>query len=932
MIGHATSALKDHDLAIRAYEDSLALMRDLDDGLGVAGVLEELGRAYWYGGRPSRAVASVRESLAIRESLLPPQDPTVVRSVRELGKVLWVAGQYPESLEVNERALSILERSSDRNDQELAETLADIGRALVRAGKCRESLQKFDRALRILRSQARPDARQIALVMGDAGTAHVCTRRYSAALQVTQEALDLLESQQPRDERAIAGTKTNLGTIHLDLGNVAMAGRLQSESLEVFMRLDGEPGSMDVAIGLHNLAFVRFKEGDGAEARSLLERSLTILRDRFGNDSLHVAEVLGNLVAMRLDEKSQVDTARTSLEIFQKALPPDHPRVADAMHSLGVLLFRERVYPEAQELFQQSLELLQLTEDGRRALFRPMASLAALFAAQGDIEAAVFWAKLSVNQVQELVDGNRSLDLPLFRGLRDNYAWVYNNLADLLLHQGRFLEADQVLDLQKEREFYDDIGRNGEVSGRVGYTIPEQTKVRQYLDLTQRQRELAGELRLLESIAPRARSDAQKEAIDRRRQEFSVGLESMRRLLASLQSDLQREYKARQNVDTKAEQWQLQRIVQAANSRPAAARAGERIAAVQYVLTNDRLSVVLTLPDAQEPFVVPVRIAYKELRQRALQFHSDVRSPNTPDESRTELSGVYDNARYFYEVLIRPIEQGLQQAKVDTLVLSLTDVLRYIPMAALRGAPGAHGPERFLIEDYALVVFNRQAQRDKSDLGWLLQAPRQTSKVAAMGWDEGSGTLKPLPAVRSELTAVTGYTSGSDQWLNAAFTLRQMDANVRGGFDVLHLATHFHLNPHEPAASMLYLGDRSTLTLGQLARDKQLQFGKLELVTLSACQTAATSEASGSEVESLAAVVQRLHAPSVLATLWQVADSSTARLMERFYENYLGKRLSKAKALQVAQLSMLRGVSPGAAPKWRAPYYWAAFTLMGNWQ
>lgn len=159
-------------------------------------------------------------------------------------------------------------------------------------------------------------------------------------------------------------------------------------------------------------------------------------------------------------------------------------------------------------------------------------------------------------------------------------------------------------------------------------------------------------------------------------------------------------------------------------------------------------------------------------------------------------------------------------------------------------------------------------------------------------------------------------------------------------------------------------------------------FAGVELPTLSACSTAAQQAgANGREIDGFAELAQRLGAAAVMATLWNVADNSTPHLMSSFYRGrQSADRLTKAAALQRAQLALLRGtaaarplpanvggaakvkvvrlakgrrpparggtradvifVSGADAPLFRRdekkpfahPYYWAPFVLVGNWQ
>jgi CHAT domain-containing protein len=157
--------------------------------------------------------------------------------------------------------------------------------------------------------------------------------------------------------------------------------------------------------------------------------------------------------------------------------------------------------------------------------------------------------------------------------------------------------------------------------------------------------------------------------------------------------------------------------------------------------------------------------------------------------------------------------------------------------------------------------------------------------------------------------------------------------------------------------SFLLLGDGSHLSLAQIKT--KLDFNSVELLTLSACETAMGDEGTsqhGVEVEGLGAIAQQAGAKAVLATLWPVADASTAALMRALYQAHKVDHLDKADALRQAQLALLRGtVAAGdtsnaarglaragatrasgnfktnpSAP-YAHPFFWAPFILMGNW-
>jgi len=99
-----------------------------------------------------------------------------------------------------------------------------------------------------------------------------------------------------------------------------------------------------------------------------------------------------------------------------------------------------------------------------------------------------------------------------------------------------------------------------------------------------------------------------------------------------------------------------------------------------------------------------------------------------------------------------------------------------------------------------------------------------------------------------------------------------------------------------------------------------------DLVVLSACQTALGKEIKGEGLVGLTRGFMYAGAPRVVASLWRIDDRATAELMRRFYAGMLGQKLRPAAALRAAQASMLK------EKRWQAPYYWAAFTLQGEWK
>jgi len=147
---------------------------------------------------------------------------------------------------------------------------------------------------------------------------------------------------------------------------------------------------------------------------------------------------------------------------------------------------------------------------------------------------------------------------------------------------------------------------------------------------------------------------------------------------------------------------------------------------------------------------------------------------------------------------------------------------------------------------------------------------------------------------------------------------------------VLHFATHSLLNNERPELSgvVLSLFDRAGHPQNGFLRLYDIYNLRLsaDLVVLSACQTALGEDIKGEGLIGLTRGFLYAGAPRVLATLWEIDDRATAEVMKQFYEGMLSRGQRPAAALRTAQVAMWR------TKGWEAPYYWAAFTISGEWR
>jgi CHAT domain-containing protein len=180
-----------------------------------------------------------------------------------------------------------------------------------------------------------------------------------------------------------------------------------------------------------------------------------------------------------------------------------------------------------------------------------------------------------------------------------------------------------------------------------------------------------------------------------------------------------------------------------------------------------------------------------------------------------------------------------------------------------------------------------------------------------------------LPYVAEEVASIEQLYK-SDQLINGAFQSATLERELREGrYGALHIATHGQFSPDVQDSFLLtYDGKLTMQTLDQLIGLFRYRQEPLELLTLSACQTGIGDDRAAL---GLAGVALKAGARSALATLWFINDEASASLISEFYRQLRNPALSKAVALQRAQLRLL------SDRIYEHPAYWSPFLLLNNW-
>ncbi|MBE9118087.1 CHAT domain-containing protein [Lusitaniella coriacea LEGE 07157] len=348
-------------------------------------------------------------------------------------------------------------------------------------------------------------------------------------------------------------------------------------------------------------------------------------------------------------------------------------------------------------------------------------------------------------------------------------------------------------------------------------------------------------------------------------------------------------------------------------------------AAVIYpIVLEDRLEIILKLPTKVRDKNIIARneiiadsshtsdlmhftqeISARDLEEKVLKLREDIQ-----EEKDAEDEDYRKDFNELYELLIRPLEPALEAHKIETLVFVLDNILKNLPISAL------YDGEQYVIEKYSIALNLGIELIDSSPF------EKKDLKVLAAGVSEKIENRDALPNVGLELETIQEIIPSSKILLNQSFTTKALQREIETQyFPVLHLATHGKFSSLlEETKIWAY---REAINVNQLENLLQRQQDPLELLVLSACETAIGDRRA---MLGMAGIAFQAGAKSTIGSIFAVKDRSAKLLMEKFYRNLIESDATIAEALRRAQLDLLSDKT------YKKPYHWSPYLLVGNWR
>jgi CHAT domain-containing protein len=846
--------------------------------------------------------------LAVREKTLGPEHPGTVFILNNLAHTYNNLAQYDKALPLQQRALEINENALKPGHLDIAWSLNNLASTYRHLARYDKALPLQQRALAMREKVLGPEHPDTAWSLNNLASTYGHLAQHDKALPLRQRALTIFEKTRGPEHPDTAAGLNNLASTYGRLGQHDRALPLRQRALAIIEKARG-PEHPNTAWSLNNLATTYGRLGQHDKALPLRQRALTIFEKTLGSAHPDTATSLNNL-ATTYGNLAQHDKALTlqkrALAIHEKVLGPEHPDTAWSLNNLASIYSHLEQHDKALSLQQRALAIREkVLGPGHPDTAWSLNNLAGTFIQMGQPDLAIAFYKSAVNIYQNQREQVSRIDAPALRSYTESVTATYQALANLLIDQGLLPEAQLVLDMLKEHEQFEFIRRSSSADPRLtrlGYNSNEKIWMTRYRQIADRLVALGAEEQTLQKEAKFGLSTKQKQ----RQQGLSSDLRVAQTAFESFLKEM-RENFARQGPARAAEASatsldaldELQGLLKGI---------GHDAVLLQYYVTDDKVGMLLTTPGVQ--LARSTKVSARELNRQIAAFRRLLRNPKSDPMAASQV---------LYQLLVAPVAQDLEQAGAKTVMLSLDGALRYLPFSAL------HDGQRYLMQRWNLPMYTsvtRNLLRDAATPKW---------QAAGLGVTRALGEFAALPAVKTEIRSIIKTSDGGvlpgEIYLDDAFTAQRFKDVSQRPFQLLHVASHFRFSPGTEVNSFLLLGDGQQLTLGDI-RTQNYRFDNVDLLTLSACDTGLGGgrDARGREIEGFGVIAQQQGAKAVLATLWPVADQSTAMLMAEMYRRRQEQSLTKIEALRQAQLSLL------AQNNYAHPFYWAPFILMGNWK
>ena len=884
-------------------------------------------------GEQQKAIDTLNRSLKLQQKNQDQAEQAkVLGQIAEIHGLYGSFGEPQKSLDLYKQALTLQQQAADRSGQ--VETLANIAQIYLKLGDYQLSTDTSNQALR-LAEQIGDRKRQVA-VLADISRVYREAESYEKSAILGQQALTLIRSLKKNsktDSSLKKDSKTEFDRI--------------LQEYDVGLKLDLQEFDVQLNLGLAYLEL-----HDYPKALTAANRMMALGRETgFWNGPAYAFTLMGRVYLAQGAYQKALNAFSQALPIFEQRLTPSMD--AKVVNDMGRAYVGLKQYPKALKTYNLALTRMRKWGD-RSGEVAVLYQIALAERDRGNLKDARTQIEFGIAIVEDL--RTKMVDPGLRTAYFASAQKYYQFYIDLLMQlhrqqpsQGYNALALRASERARARNLLESLSEaHADIRQGVDPRLLEQERQLQFkLDAVDKQRiELYSKNQTTQKNDPAQQEGneptvAQVQGID---QEQTKLLAQYRNLKAEIRAKSPRYAALTQPQPlTLAE---LQQQVLDDNTLLLEYFLGKERSYLWAVsksgITSYELPKQSEVEAATQNFLKTLKNRNArplEISQTGLPLSKMLLSPVANQLSQKRLLIVSNGALQYLPFTALPTPTGSQLLLSNHEIINLPSASA---LATLRKELSGRKPAPKAVAVFADPVFNSTDERVTRGRG-REPNPNRPSKnsisnepvsvqILRSASQEAGINFEPLPETRREAQDIAQLLPADTRFQALDFEANKsniLKASL-SQYRIVHFATHGILNTTRPemSAVVFSLVDPNGRYQNGFLRLNDIFNLNLpaELVVLSACKTGLGQNMRGEGLMGLTRGFMYAGTPRIVASLWSVSDESTAVFMTLFYKAMLEKGLPPAAALRSAQLELQK------QEKWKSPYYWAAFTIQGEWK
>ena len=922
--------------ALQHLEEALQLLKGKNAPVQQGLILDGIGDVYSSSGDFQKAINYHKQS-----RILFYQAGAMTLESLTIGTIISIyrnfIGDYQQALIYIEEALTLDRKAGDKEQE--ASTLNKKGDIYIRQGDYQLALDAYNQALEIERSitqNPRAEARtlrNIALLYNFLGDNKLCISNYNQALNIYRK-LD------NKKEQAI--------TLNY-IGNIYQSNRKFDEALESYYQALGLFNKEDYQFEIvmrWGLAKTYRDKNDYFKAFEAANRALELSKQyNYSFQETASIGIIGSIYLAEGDYKNALDNYAKALVSYRKTGLLN--KEAETLNTISIAYSSQKEYQQAIDILNKELKIrrffkdIQGEADALYSIAKNQRKLENLETAITNIEEAI--------KIVENIRGNvknQDLRTSYFATVQGYYKFY----IDLLME----------LDEKNPGKKYDELALNAS----------ERSRARGLLDLLEESNAkirkganpqlLQQERNLLQQINAR---ETQRQNLENTPSQNDLLTKAFIQRLTTETENLLTQYRELQaKIRTSSPEYAALKYPEPLELKQIQQQLDKDTILLQYSLGKDRSYLWAVTPDSMNAYELP---AQKQIEDAANNFQDVMLSGGTPF-GKDNPDAINKPASQLSQIILAPVADKLGKKR---LVIVADGVLQNIPFAALADpeagqlnkSSNSYQPllvnhEIVNLPSITALATHRQQLKNRqpapktlavlADPVFTADDERVTGKKPALAPELNlnptlqlaiknlnRNEIPRLEGTRKEAEAILKLVSPSQSLHAYDFDANYNFVNSKElkQYRYLLFATHGIVDTTNPELSGIVLSQIIDKQ-GKPVKNGYLRLGDIfnldlgaELVVLSACETGLGKDVKGEGLMGLTRGLMYAGSKRAVVSLWQVDDAGTSQLMPLFYKSVLAGE-SPTSALRAAQLQLWQ------QKQWQNPYYWAAFTLQGEWR